>query len=396
MLVTASFVGPGTVTTASVAGASFGFALMWAAVFSVLATMALQEMSARLGLASGHSLGVAIRQLMRHPVARFAVVALVVAALGFGSAVYARGDMTGAALGLAELTGTPAQIWPPITFVVVAALLFTGRYRLVERVLVVLVAVMCLVFVVTAVLVGPDLAEVLRGAFVPSVPDGSILVAVGLIGTTVVGYNLFLHSCGVLERYPRGAQTRASLSAARTDTVVSIGLGGLITLAIVATAAAAFFRTGTEIESAATMATQLEPLLGPMARYFFPLGLFAAGLTSAMAGGLAAAYAVSTTLGWGQDMRSWRFRAIWLVVLLYGTAFATTGADPIAAIVFAQVANGVLLPVLAISLLAVMNRADLLGEYRNSKLQNVIGGIVVLVITGLAGYSLLDLAGVFG
>lgn len=396
VLVTASFVGPGTVTTASVAGAEYGFALMWAVVFSVLATMALQEMSARLGLASGGTLGEAIRRTMRQPVLRVLIVTLVVAALGFGGAVYARGDMTGTALGLSEMTGTPESWWPLITFVVVSALLITGRYKLIERVLVVLVAVMGVVFVVTAVMVGPDLGEMLRGSLVPSLPEGSELVVVGLIGTTVVGYNVFMHSAGVLEHFPRGAETRSSIRAARTDTVLSIGLGGIVTLAIMATAASAFFARGIAVDSAATMSAQLEPLLGPAARYFFAAGLFSAGLTSAIAGGLAAAYSVSTTLGWGRDIRSWRFRAIWLAVLLYGAIFAATGANPIAAVLFAQAANGLLLPIIVIVLLVVMNRRDLLGEYRNSTVQNVIGAVVAVVVTGLAVYSLLDLFGVFG
>lgn len=394
LLVTACFIGPGTVTTASVAGANFGFALMWAVVFSVIATVILQEMSARLGLASGYSLGTAIRLTLKRPITRLPVIVLVVAALGFGSAVYAQGDMIGTAVGLSDLTSTPVQIWPFITLVLVSALLFTGRFKLIMRILGVLVAIMAAVFLVTAVMVRPDLGDMFQGSFLPSIPDGSQLVVIGLIGTTVVGYNLFLHSSGVLEHYPRGQHLAASIKAARTDTVLSISVGGIITLAIIATAAAAFFRSGIEVDSTASMAAQLEPLLGSAAPYFFALGLFSAGVTSVVAGGLAAAFAVCTTLGWGQNMRSWRFRAVWLVVLTYGALFATIGENPLAAILFAQAANGVLLPILAITLLVVMNQKDLLGRYRNNVVQNIVGGAVVVVVVGLGINSLLGLLGV--
>ncbi len=395
-MVTACFVGPGTVTTASLAGADFGMTLMWAVVFSILATIVLQEMSARLGLASGLSLGQALRRTITQPVIRLVVIVLVVSALGIGSAVYAQGDMLGTALGLSEATGSPAIIWPLITFAAVSALLLTGRFTLIMRVLGGLVAIMAIVFVVTAIMVRPNPLDMLRGAFVPSIPDGSGFVIIGLIGTTVVGYNLFLHSSGVIEYYPRGEHLESSIKAARTDTALSIALGGLITLAILATAASAFFTTGIPVDSAATMAAQLEPLLGPSARYFFAAGLFSAGLTSVIAGGLAAAFAVSTTLGWGQDLKSWRFRGIWMAVLGYGAVVATLGDNPVAAILFAQATNGVLLPILAITLLLVMNNRSLLGQHSNTKLQNLVGALIVLVVIGLSVNSLLGLVGATG
>lgn len=350
----------------------------------------------RLALSSGLSLGEAIRKAIAVPAVRFVVVVLVIAALGFGSAVYARGDMAGTALGLAEITSTSARMWPPIVLLVVTALLLTGRYQIIAVALTAMVVVMGVVFLVTAIMVAPNAGDMLRGAFIPSVPEGSEWVTVGLTGTTVVGYNLFLHSSAALERYPRGADIPRSLRSARIDTVLSIGLGGLVTLAIIATAAAAFFAKGIEIDSAGTMATQLEPLLGPAAKYFFATGLFAAGLSSALAGGLAAAYAVSGTLGIEQNLSSRKFQAIWFAILLYGAIFATTGADPVAAILFAQAANGLLLPILAIVLLVVMNRSSILGRYRNTLWQNAISVIVVAVVIFLGAWSLLDLAGVIG
>jgi Mn2+/Fe2+ NRAMP family transporter len=162
------------------------------------------------------------------------------------------------------------------------------------------------------------------------------------------------------------------------DTTISIVLGGIITVAILSTGAAAFYGTGTEIVDAGQMAEQLEPLLGAFAKYFFAIGILSAGVTSAITAPLAAAYATSGALGWGRDLRGWRFRAVWGIVLVVGTVLAALGTNPVTAIVFAQAANGVLLPIIAVFLLFVMNRSDLLGDFTNSTVGNVLGVIIVL------------------
>jgi manganese transport protein len=401
LLVTAAFIGPGTVTTASVAGASTGYALLWAIVFSIIATIVLQEMSARLGVVSREGLGEALRTTFDNPAIKFAAIVLVVAAIAFGNAAFETGNVTGAALGLETLSGVSPQIWAVIVGIAAFALLLSGAYKVIERVLVALVIVMSVVFILTAVIVirPGDVGNILAGAFVPSIPDGALITVVALIGTTVVPYNLFLHASSVQEKWPESVPTREALVESRSDTTISIVLGGIITVAILATGAAAFFGTGTEITDAGQMAEQLEPLLGAFAKYFFAIGILAAGVTSAITAPLAAAYATSGALGWERNLRSMRFRTVWAVVLVVGTVLAALGTNPVAAIVFAQAANGVLLPFVAVFLLFVMNRSDLLGEYRNGTVANVLGGIIVLFAAVLGVrtiYLALLTAGVVG
>lgn len=379
LLVTAAFVGPGTVTTASVAGSSTGYALLWALAFSIIATIVLQEMSARLGIVSREGLGEALRTTFDNVLIKVVSVALVVAAITIGAAAFETGNITGAASGLASLGGS-SSLWAVVIGVAAFSLLASGAYKVIERVLVTLVIVMSIVFLVTAIIVQPNVGEILAGLFAPDIPEGSLVTVVALIGTTVVTYNFFLHSSSVQDKWPESVPTGEALAQSRTDTIASITLGGLITLAIIVTGASAFFGTDTEISEAADMAQQLEPLLGPAAKFFFAIGLFAAGMTSAVTAPLAAAYATSGAFGWGRDLKSWRFRAVWLVVLLFGTVLAASvGASPAQVIILAQAANGLLLPMVAVFLLVVMNRSDLLGDFRNGTVGNVIGGIVVLV-----------------
>lgn len=392
LLVMAAFIGPGTVTTASKAGADFGFVLLWALLFSVVATIVLQEMAARLGLVTGKGLSQALHSSIDSPLFSTVAMVLIVLAIGFGNAAYESGNIAGAAMGLAAITPVSTNVWALVVGGVAFALLGSGRYRVIERGLILLVAVMSVVFLTTMIMVRPEVGKLLDGLLRPSLPAGSALTVMALIGTTVVPYNLFLHASTVREKWPSSVPVREALRESRRDSVLSISLGGLITLAIVSTAASAFF--GTDITfSATTISQQLEPLLGPAAKYFFAVGLLAAGLTSAVTSPLAAAYAVSGALGWTADFNDRRFRLIWMTVLGCGMLAAAVGTRPINAILFAQAANGFLLPVIAFYLLYVMNNRGLLGEFRNRWASNSVGILVVLVVAGL---GLFKLAQVFG
>ncbi len=372
-VVAAAFIGPGTVTTATLAGAHYGYTLLWALLFSTIATIVLQEMAARLGLVTGAGLGEAIRRRFEGA-ARWLAVPLIIGAIAFGNAAYETGNLMGAALGMDAVAGVATRAWALCAAVVAFALLWLGSYRAVERALIAMVVVMSAVFLITAIVIAPPLLPMLRGALVPHLPEGprALLVAVGLIGTTVVPYNLFLHASAVSEKWD-GPE---ALPAARADLAVAIGLGGLVSMAIVATSAVA---ASSGVESAADMAVQLEPVLGTWARAFFAAGLLAAGLTSAITAPLAAAYATAGALGWPRDLSDRRLRAVWMLVLASGAFFAASGIRPISAILFAQVANGVLLPAVAAFLLVAANDRDAMGRWRNGLALNLLGGLVVLV-----------------
>ncbi|SEW17694.1 NRAMP (natural resistance-associated macrophage protein) metal ion transporters [Natrinema salifodinae] len=383
-LVAAAFVGPGTVTTASVIGAEYAYLLVWTIAFSILATIVLQEMSARLGLITQEGLGEAFRSEFDNPIAQAVTVALVVSAIGIGTAAFQTGNIVGGAAGLSTITGISENVWGPIIGLVAAGLLWTGNYKLIERVFVGLVAVMGGAFLINAAMVRPDVGS-LAGGLVPTVPDGSAYLIAGLVGTTVVGYNLFLHASTVQERW----DGPDDLGECRADTIGMVVVGGLITTAIVVTAAAVF-PAGTQISDVGEMADQLEPVFGGYALTFFAIGLFAAGFTSSMSAPLAGAYATAGALGWDRDLQSTRFRAIWMTILGVGIVFSALDYNPVQVIVFAQVANGLLLPILAVFLIYAMNNDDLLGRYTNSTLQNVLGGLVTLVVIGIGLRTLYD------
>lgn len=394
LIIAASFIGPGTITTSIVTGASYGFALAWAIVFSIVATIVLQEMASRLGLGGRIGLGEAMRRTFANPIAKILMVILVVAAIGIGGAAYAGGDTTGTALAVSSVLPIPVWIIVVAIILAIAGLLISGSYKVVERVLMVMVVILALLFIATTFVVQPPFLEALKGMFVPSIPAGAALTAVALIGTTVVPYNVFLHASLVQENWGDMEENKA-IREARIDTVSSIAIGGMITLAVMATAFGGMFVHGIAAETGTDLAKALEPLLGDAAGWVFAIGLFCAGFTSALAGPLGAAYAICGVLGLSTDMKSWSFRLVWILVLAIGAFIALTGFEPVSIIIIAQAANGLLLPIIAIFLLITMNNKELLGKHANGIVSNVVGVLITLVVIGLAVYQLGGLIGLW-
>lgn len=373
-LITAAFIGPGTVTTCTRAGSGFGFTLAWAVVLATLAALILQEMTARLGAMTGRDLATHLRERSRQPALRAIVALLVMGAIGFGCAAFEGGNLAGGAMGLRLLFDTSETRSVLVIAVLALYLLLRGGYRHLERVLTVLVAAMGVAFVATAVLASPEWMSVLGGMVTPSLPDGSALLVLGLLGTTVVPYNLFLHSRAVTQR---GETGESRLAETRFDLLLCVPLGGLVSLAIVVSSAVAFADVPGQVVSAGDLGRQLEPLLGEHAKALFGFGLFAAGLTSALTAPVAASFAVCGILGRPESADRGLGRGVSVTVLALGAAAALSGVSPSEVILAAQSFNGVLLPVSACFLLWIMNDAGALGSRRNGVWMNVLGAAVV-------------------
>jgi len=393
VLVTAAFIGPGTVITATMAGANYGFSLLWALVFSVFATIVLQEMAARLGVVTQQGLGENIRLACKTPLSKYLSIFLVVGAIVVGNAAYQGGNISGASLGLVQLFGELqwfglTSLWPIVIGLVALSILATGSYQFIEKSLIVLVGIMSIAFLASFFMIDFSFRAFFSGLLIPSLPSGATLTVIALIGTTVVPYNLFLHSATASKKWQKVEQ----LSDARKDLYFAIPLGGLISIAIVSTAASTFFGQQIQINNAADIAPALEPILGDLSTVFIAIGLFSAGISSAVTAPLAAAFALSGLLNLDKKLNSLSFKTIWFVILLLGVVISSLGYKPMLVIWFAQVANGILLPLIAIFLLWMMN-SRVIGEQRNTKRQNVLAAIVVLVTLLLSTRSLMSAFG---
>ncbi|WP_282124274.1 Nramp family divalent metal transporter [Algibacter mikhailovii] len=393
-LIAAAFIGPGTVTVCTLAGVGFGYTLLWAMLLSILATVGLQEMAARLGIISQKGLAEIIREEFKNPVLKTLAILLILSAIVIGNAAYEAGNISGGVLGIETILGPQRtdimtfslNLWSVAIGAIAFLLLYLGNYKILEKVLVFLVILMSLAFLITAIITKPDLGSIIKGTFIPKLNEGNLLMVIGLIGTTVVPYNLFLHASLVKEKW----QNKKDLKYARKDTFIAVILGGLVSMCIMISATS--IDTG-QVHNAVDLAKGLEPLFGSFAKYFLGLGLFAAGITSAITAPLAAAYVATGCLGWNTNLKSMRFRMVWGFVLIMGGLFSTLGLKSIEIIKFAQITNGILLPVIAGFLIWVMNKSSVLGSYKNSNIQNVYGCIILLISILL---SLASLSKVFG
>ena len=381
-LVAAGFVGPGTVTTCTVSGASYGYTMLWALLFATVATIIFQEMASRVGIVSGKGLGENIRDRIPNKALMWIAIVIVIIAIFVGNIAYETGNITGGILGIqAVLPDVPMIPIVIVLGVLAFAAMWVGSYKLVEKILTGIVIFMGLVFLITAFASPVDWGAVVAGLFTPSLPEGQagakgILTAVGLIGTTIVPYNLFLHASGASERFKDPEQ----IADARFDCVLSIGLGGIISMAILICAAANIYGTDAVVANGKDMALALQPLLGSWATWMIGLGLLCAGFSSAITASFSAAYAVNGVLGWKKTTKDLRFKLIWIIVLVAGCVMAVAlGKSPTELILVAQAANAILLPIMAFFVIYCANGKDL-GKWRNHLFANC-AGVVIIVIT---------------
>lgn len=394
-LVAAAFIGPGTVTSCSISGATAGYTLLWAMLLSVISVIIMQSMAARLGIVSGMGLGEALREKFTGAGARTLISILVIAAVFIGNIAYETGNLTGSILGVqAALPAADNQTFKIIFALILGAIAFflhfSGSYQIVENIMTALVVLMGVIFLICAFAAKPDWGAVFGGMFGFRVPDGGDWMTVAaLMGTTVVPYNIYLHAASASTKWGGSSDKEDALANSRFDSIISIGLGGVISMAIIICASATIHAAGGSISSGADMARALTPLLGSWATFFFGIGLFAAGITSTLTAPLAAAFACSGILGWGEDMKQTRFKIFWIIVLAFGVfATCTLGASPTQIILFAQAANALLLPITGILLLIVSNDASILKEYKNRTWFNVLVVIVIAVFLFIAARNM--------
>lgn len=379
-LIAAAFIGPGTITVCTIAGESHGVSLLWAMLLSIIITIVLQEMAARVGLVSGKGLAQVVNDSINNSVIRLLILALIIAAIFIGNIAYEAGNISGGVIGL-ELLFNQQEWFPVILGIIAFSLLMTGSYKVIERVLVFLVIIMGISFISAAIAIKPSFIEILEGLFTPSITADNLLTVTAIVGTTVVPYNLFLHASLVNQKW----SSTTDLKAVRKDTIIAVITGGIVSMAVII---AGSTLTTSGIPTSADLAKSLQPIYGDASNYIFAVGIFSAGLTSAITAPLAAAYVLKECLGWNAGMKDIRFRISWLVVLVIGVLFASLGFKPVTIITFAQIANAILLPVIAILLIVLVN-SKLMGSYKNRLWLNVVAVIIVVFCILIGAKSLI-------
>jgi len=369
------------IATYSVAGAHFGYGLLWTLVLSTVALALVQEMVARMGAVTGKGLADLIRERFRARLTVFVMVVLVLA--NWANTI---GDFAGVA-GAMEIFGVSRYFALPLAALFVWLLVVRGSLRLVERVF--LGATLIYVtYVVSAILARPPWGEVLRAVVTPTWQFDRPYVAlvIGLIGTTIAPWMQFYQQAAVVDKGIR----EQDYGYARLDTYLGVISLNVVAFFIVVACGATLFARGVTIQDAADAAVALRPLAGPYAAGLFAIGLLNAGLFSVAIIPLSTAYAVCEAFGWEAGLDRSPREAPVFVGLFTGLIVASAlvilipGIPLIPVMLFSQVLNGMLLPFVLFFIILLTSDRELMGRYRNTPVFSLISWVLVVVLAALS------------
>jgi len=365
-VISAAFIGPGTITTAVTAGSQFQIQLLWAVVFATLACIILQEASARITIASGLTLGKTLEKKFGHQ-RGFWIKLFVGGSVLLGCAAYEAGNILGAVSGLNLLISGDGKIYTLIVTLCAALLLWNGKQAWISTLMTMLVGMMGFAFFILALYGDFELHDLLIASVVPRIPTGSELITLGLVGTTIVPYNLFLGS---------GISKGQTIPLMRIGLTVSVLIGGLITIWILL--------AGTvvgEFSSFQVLAEEFRAKIGSAGVLALGVGLFAAGFSSAITSPYAAS--IITSQVFGIEKKGW-VRLVWVLVLLTGFLFGISDVKPIPVILAVQALNGLILPLITVYLIIILNDKKIIplphrpSSFYNLILLLILGGVLLI------------------
>jgi manganese transport protein len=372
-VISAAFIGPGTVTTSVAAGASFGLTLLWSVTFATFGCFAIQEISARITIASGLTLGESFIKKFgsrQGPAIGWTIGVIVI----LGCAAYQAGNIMGAVAGLNLVTGLSNTTLTIIVTLIAGVVLWVGGSDWISNIMMVLVVIMSIAFAALALAQNFSYVELVKDSIVPAIPTGSEGLVLAMIGTTIVPYNVFIGA---------GITKGQTVSLMRIGLAVSVALGGFVTAAIlVAAISIPNFTAFHEI------ATAMGNQVGPWGEYALGLGLFAAGFASATTAPWASSL-IATTVFHIKDKR--KVRAIWISVLLTGFIFGISPVQPIPVILVVQALNGLILPLITLYLIIIVNDDEIVPRDQQHDSRYNIVLLVILLVVLVIGFNNIDL-----
>jgi Mn2+/Fe2+ NRAMP family transporter len=375
-VISAAFIGPGTITTALKAGSNYQLDLVWAVMFSILACIILQESVSRITITSGLTLGEAIQKKYGKRGALNFNIILTIAVI-FGCIAYQAGNITGAVRGVQLAFSGPKIGIVLVIFIFAFSLMWIERIKLITGILSILVSIMALLFLLLSLKTDYSITDMVLSFVQPKIPDSSSILIIGLIGTTIVPYNLFMGS---------GLSKNKDLKSTRFGLITAILIGGVITILIII--------TGTIIQGEfnfETISSTIHLKTGFWGTYAFAIGLFAAGFTSSVTAPFAAAITAKTLISNSNSKHQKSiYRLTWIIVLCVGTFFSLLDYHSVLIIILAQAINGLILPLVAISIFFVINDRNIIsGNNRNNAVANLVLILIIGVVIFLGIHHLL-------
>jgi Mn2+/Fe2+ NRAMP family transporter len=373
----------GGITTYSVAGASYGYQLLWTLVPSFIALLAVQEMNARMGIVTGKGLADLIRENFGVKITFYIFVFLLVADIGNTATEFA------GVAGSMMIFGVSKYVSVPIAAIAVWFLVVKGNYKTAERVFLIF-SVFLLSYIISAVMAKPHWSEIGKAIIKPSMHlnEESLSMVLGIIGTTIAPWMQFYMQSAVIEKRIKVQDYKFVI----WDVVIG-GVGTVVVAFFIMVACASTLHVnGIKIEAAPDAAMALKPLAGAMASIVFAMGLFVASIFSATILPLATAFYVCEAFGFeaGIDKKFSQapqfYGLITMIIGMAVTIILLPHAPLITITIWTQVLNAILLPMVLICMIIIINKQDIMGNYRNNTLQNTVGistTVVLIVLSGM-------------
>lgn len=377
-IITAALVfGPGSLTIASKLGASFQYQLLWVVILATVFMAVFTIMASKIGISSDMTLIRIINKKYGKGLSLFAGIGVF-----FVTASFQSGNSIGAGLAFAELFDTSVVPWIVFFSICAISLLFLRSfYRILEKVMIVMISIMILSFLITLLLSGPQIIEMIEG-FIPAIPSGSELLVIALIASSFSMVGAFYQSYLVMERGWKIHQTHMCIR----ESLAGIILLGLVTFMIMSAAGAVLFPEGIQVSSAAEMGRALEPLFGDLASSVFMIGLFAASFSSLLGNATIGGAILADTFSIGNKLNDLSSRILIMVVIITGSTIAIVFSHmQLKLIVVAQALTMIVAPVIGIFILLISSNKHIMGELRNGRYLQISGilGLVIVLLLGL-------------
>lgn len=374
-IVSVAYIDPGNFATNISGGSKFNYNLVWVILWSNLMAIFLQSLSAKLGIATGYNLPQMCNRVFSRKTNWCFWVGAELAAMATNLA-----EFLGSTLGLYLLFHIPMAVAGLITAVITFFIVYMGKYgqRVLEVFISILIAVICISYTLEVFLAEPDWASAGLHVLMPSLPNGeAVMIAVGMLGATVMPHVIFLHSQLVQERntHSTDEDKKKHLKLERLDITIAMNIAFIINAAMVIVSAAVFYRNGLVVETIEQAHQSLSPLLGAASSGAFGLALIASGLSSSVVGTMA-----GTTIMQGFVGLKINDNVTRLVTMLPAMIIILLGINPMQVLVLSQVALSLILPVAIIPMLIITKRKDLMGTLANKPLTNIVGWIITSVI----------------
>ncbi|GAB6174570.1 Nramp family divalent metal transporter [Paradesulfitobacterium aromaticivorans] len=376
-IVSVAYIDPGNFATNISGGSNFNYTLIWVVLWSNLMAIFLQTLSAKLGIVTGVDLATHCGRVFSKPVNLLLWTVMLLAAIATYMA-----EFLGATLGFYLLFNIPLLVAGLLTIGVTFVIVYLQRFgqHVVERIVVTLVAVIGISYMIEMLLAKPAWTEIAYHTLVPSLGPESVLVAVGMLGATVMPHVIFLHSELVKARRQSDEleEARKHFRMERLDIVIAMNIAFLVNAAMVIVAASVFYSKGLPVDSIEDAHRSLTPLLGNLSSGAFGLALLASGLSSSTVGAMAGECMMKGFIGLDLPINVRR-----TITMIPALVLLALGFNPMKILIISQVTLSFALPAAIIPLLLITSRKDIMGELANRRLTNVIGGVIVSLIISL-------------